>query len=55
MAPTAVSYETLGVVLNARGDYQQADNAIDRALRLDPNNIMLEQRWNQVKATRNQQ
>ena len=53
MAPTAVSYETLATVLNARGAYRQADNAIQQALRLDPDNTTLEQRWNQVKANRN--
>jgi tetratricopeptide (TPR) repeat protein len=53
IAPTVVSYETLATVLNARGVYRQADNAILQALRIDPDNTMLEQRWNQIKANRN--
>ena len=52
IAPTVVSYETLAIVRNARGDYTGADEAIRNAFRIEPENTILQKRWEQIKKGR---
>ena len=53
IAPTAVAYETLAIVRNARGDYDGADEAMGNAARIEPENEVLQQRWEQIRQERN--
>jgi len=53
MAPTVVAYETLAVVRNAGGDFAGADEAMRNAIRIEPDNEVLRQRWERIRQERN--
>ena len=53
IAPNSLSYETKAVVLNARGEYRAADEAMREAIRIKPENAQLLKKWEEIKRDRN--